>query len=68
MRDLVEKAKDGDLEAFGTLIDHYRDMVYGASYAIPEAAGRQEAASGSAAGRQEAASGMAIPYYAKPFS
>jgi RNA polymerase sigma factor (sigma-70 family) len=34
MRDLVEKAKDGDLEAFGTLIDHYRDMVYGASYAI----------------------------------
>jgi RNA polymerase sigma factor (sigma-70 family) len=34
MRDLVEKAKGGDLEAFGVLIDRYKDMVYGASYAI----------------------------------
>jgi len=34
VRDMVQKAKGGDLEAFGALVDHYRDMVYGASYAV----------------------------------
>jgi len=32
--ELVEKAKDGDLDAFGALVDRYKDMAYGASYAI----------------------------------
>ena len=34
MRDLVERAKGGDLDAFGVLVDRYKDMAYGASYAI----------------------------------
>jgi RNA polymerase sigma-70 factor, ECF subfamily len=32
--DLVEKARDGDLDAFGVLVERYKDMSYGASYAI----------------------------------
>jgi RNA polymerase sigma-70 factor (ECF subfamily) len=34
MRDQVEKAQKGSLDAFGLLVDHYKDMAYGAAYAI----------------------------------
>ena len=34
MHDLVKKAQSGDLEAFGLLVDCYKDMTYGAAYAI----------------------------------
>lgn len=34
MRDLAEKAKGGDLEAFGQLVERLQDAVYGTAYAI----------------------------------
>jgi RNA polymerase sigma-70 factor (ECF subfamily) len=34
VRDLVERAKRGDLEAFGRLVELFQDAVYGAAYAL----------------------------------
>ena len=31
-RQLVERVQEGDPEAFGDLVDRYRDMVYGLGY------------------------------------
>ncbi|MBI5092430.1 MAG: sigma-70 family RNA polymerase sigma factor [Candidatus Hydrogenedentes bacterium] len=34
MHRLVERARNGDLDAFGVLVNRYKDMAYAASYAI----------------------------------
>jgi len=34
LRDLIERAKAGDLEAFGRLVERFQDGVYGAAYAM----------------------------------
>lgn len=34
MRELVERARSGDLEAFGLLVDRFQDAVYGTAYAL----------------------------------
>lgn len=31
---LVERARSGDLEAFGTLVKRFQDMAYGCAYAV----------------------------------
>ena len=34
MRELVQRAREGDLEAFGLLVERFQDAVYGTAYAL----------------------------------